>query len=940
VKGVVALAIALISTIAGLLLFLGKGRWYRYGQFAIAIALAAWLLGGIEGFLLALAVLSVLLFLVEGVLQARSSSPPKIIGASEEYRNRLLALRAGISIATVSRAGDPASPYFPLPCVDPGGTVHASALAMLLDSVTTLPRQTLALYGRFGTGKSTTCLEFCLQLLSRPGSNILPIYLPLNSAGGLPPSEWLSDLLGHQYGILSNSGDPTASLVNDRRVCLVFDGLEGIDEYYANPVSGPLLREVAKTGQTPVVLSARRLEADLPVNEARPASHPARFVDSWLGLLPFDTEAQQAYATEIHQPQAELRQPDPPVLGLDILDRPFLIDLAYCATADGAQVGTSLSSLYRAAIDVILAADAGDKATAPPPDVTKAVLNRFAFEAYRQGQEQFPLDAAVDYIEADSSLGRPEIFAALSGCRLLTDYGGRVGFAHRSLEEFFVAMACQDAIRKEEWSLLGAFLLVDPVLGFLEDLLRLAPDATRLTARLAERFTEPASVDDEYSPANLASLLSGLGKSMSGMKIERRQLTGATLRNADLRHARIVDSDLDGVDLSRADLSNAVLDRVDLRNSFIHEVDCRATRFVDCDFWNLRWLDEPPSLWAARWHRREPILVCGLSTGHIVLLALEETYAVVNESIGHVLGPTGVLEVDLDAAGSTLLAGDRAGRVVEMRLSSASSPRLTESNVDRSTHAANVRRIRFAPAGRVRYATASRDGFVRLFLPGQSTPFAQHGRHRSPVMDLAWGRRGALLASAGYDGNVYVWDVTTPYGQPTAAPRNDAKPNVLRAVAFSPSGKSLVAAGESGELLHWEVDRSGRTSGPTILASLPSAAFSLGFTSETCVVAGTWGGEVFLVERRKARRLWRHRDAVRSIDIAHGRIMSASWDGGLIIGTELGEPITETLQVPFPEDASTRRAPSKFSGSQMVRPTGLSARFLNRLEDLGVEVRR
>lgn len=934
---------ALLSAVAGLLLSLGRGRWYRYGQFAIAIALATWILDGIDGFLLALAVLSVLLFLVEGVLQTRSSSPPRIVGASEEYRNRLLALRADISITTMGPEGSPAPPYFPLPCIDPSGTVHASALAMLLDSATTPPRQMLALCGRFGTGKSTTCLEFCLQLLSRPNSGILPIYLPLNSVGEQLPSEWLSDLLCSQYGIINTSGDPTASLMSDHRVCLVFDGLEGVDEYYTNPVSGPLLREAAKTRQTPVVLSARRLEADLPTNQAGPAGRAAQLVDSWLGLLPFDTKAQQAYVTEIHRPQAGLSQPNPPVLDFDILDRPFLIDLAYCATAEGAQVGTSLSSLYRAAIGVILAADANDKATAPPPDVMKTVLSRFAFEAYRQGQEQFPLDAAVDYIEADSSLGRPEIFAALNGCRLLTDYGGRVGFAHRSLEEFFVAMACQDAIRKEEWSRLGAFLLIDPVLGFLEDLLRLAPDATQLTARVAERFFGPAYTPeetDEFSPANLASLLSGLGMSMSGVKIERTRLTGATLRNADLQHARLVDSDLDGVDLSCANLKNAVFDRVDLRNSFIHEVDCRATRFIDCNFWNLRWLDEPPSLWAARWHRHKPILVCALSTGHIVLLALGENYADVNKSISHVLGPTGVLEVDLDDAGSTLLASDRAGRVVEMRLSSASSLSPTESNVDKSTHAANVRRIRFAPGGRVRYATASRDGFVRLFLPGQSTPFGQHGRHRSPVMDLAWDDRGALLASVGYDGHVYVWDVTTPYGQPVAAPRNNAKPNILRAVAFSPSGKSLVAAGESGELFHWEVDRSGRASGPRILASLPSAAFSIAFTSETCIVAGTWAGEVFLVGKGEMRQLWRHRDAVRSIDIAHGRIMSASWDGGLVIGTELGEPITETLQVPFPEDASTRRTASKFSGSQIVRPTGLSARFLNHLEDLGVEVRR
>lgn len=723
------LTLVLLCVVVILLLSLGSGRWYRYGQVTIASALLGCLLGGVEGFLLALAVLPIALFLVEGVLQTRSSSPPKIADVSEEYRARLLALRADLSITTTAPVGNTSPPYFSLPCVDPGGAVHSSALDVLLDWATASPPRTLALYGSFGTGKSTTCLEFCLQLLDQPNSDILPIYLPLNSIGDQAPSEWLSDLLTGQYGLLSHSGNAKASLALDPRVCLVFDGLEGVDEYYGHPLAGPLLRDAAKTRNAPIVLSARRLTANLPVSEQGPAVSADRHVDSWLGLIPLDTKAQQAYAAEIHQPQGSLPQDNPPdVLGLDVLDRPFMIDLAYCATAAGAQVGTSLSSLYRAAIDVILTADANDKATAPPSDVMKNVLTRFAFEAYLQGQEQFPLDAAVDYIQADTSLGRPEIFAALNGCRLLTDYGGRVGFAHRSLEEFFVAVACQDAIRRKQWSHLDDFLLIDPVLGFLEDLLRHAPDEAQLISRVVERFTEAASVaggPENHSQANLASLMGGLGKSMSRLRLEGQRLTGATLRNADFQHAQLIDTDLSGVDLSRANLSNAILERVDLRNSFIHEVNCRATRFLDCNFWNLRWLDEPPSLWAARWHRHKPILVCGLSTGHVVLLELTETYTDIGKSTSHVLGSTGVLEVDLDSAGSTLLASDRAGRVVELKLSSENG--LTESNVDNSSHAANVRCIRFAPGGQARYATASRDGFVRLFLLGQSTHLGDMG---------------------------------------------------------------------------------------------------------------------------------------------------------------------------------------------------------------------
>jgi WD40 repeat protein len=84
----------------------------------------------------------------------------------------------------------------------------------------------------------------------------------------------------------------------------------------------------------------------------------------------------------------------------------------------------------------------------------------------------------------------------------------------------------------------------------------------------------------------------------------------------------------------------------------------------------------------------------------------------------------------------------------------------------------------------------------------------------APVYALAFSPDGRTLAAAGADGNIRLWDVATQ--QEIGAPMTAGSAPVY-ALAFSPDGRTLAAAG-SGATRRWDV---------TFPASLTAAACAL-----------------------------------------------------------------------------------------------------------------
>jgi len=158
----------------------------------------------------------------------------------------------------------------------------------------------------------------------------------------------------------------------------------------------------------------------------------------------------------------------------------------------------------------------------------------------------------------------------------------------------------------------------------------------------------------------------------------------------------------------------------------------------------------------------------------------------------------GILGIAVSSYGQTLAAVG-TDRIILYDLRTRTQSNLTNGPTS------YIKSVAFNPNGQI-LASAGADKTITLWDTSSLKPKAPPlTGHNDDILAVAFRPDGQTLASAGADGTIFLWNLRTlTHGAPLTG-RNTG--GGILALAFSPDGKRLAAASEDGTISLWDVTR-------------------------------------------------------------------------------------------------------------------------------------
>jgi WD40 repeat protein/transcriptional regulator with XRE-family HTH domain len=164
--------------------------------------------------------------------------------------------------------------------------------------------------------------------------------------------------------------------------------------------------------------------------------------------------------------------------------------------------------------------------------------------------------------------------------------------------------------------------------------------------------------------------------------------------------------------------------------------------------------------------------------------------------------------------------------------------------------------VAFSRSGKL-LATAGADGTVRLWNTATRRPVGApiHASARHGVHGLAFSPNGTLLATADGDGTVRLWNTATrrPAGAPLHASGRSTARYGVRAVAFSRDGTLLATGGADGTVRLWHT-ATRRPVGAPLHASARYGVYGVAFSPDGTLLASVGGDNTVRLWHTATRR--------------------------------------------------------------------------------------